>query len=886
MIRYCKLLSLGTALAWMAVGHVHAKNEPETGSKMDSQDIKVWIDDLDHPSFEKREAASRKLWEVGEKARSMLEELVDGKSPESAYRARQLLHKLDLFIRPDTNPELVKLIEEYQTASAVSRKSLFQKIRALRAWPQLLRLYAEEKDPYIRKTYASSMSAIAMQSAREEIIKGDDDKALEILKMAPRDTSGLNALAYFYWLRGTIQEEWKKAAETEGKDAAMWRLAMARAMGDLPAAMREAELADDRTTSAAMAALMGDPIPWLMSSGEFKRNEHNRILPLYLELARKRWLGQEIDDLVLRELSGKLSSNSTRIKGLAMNSLFLLNRTELAESALEKSSPVNAFNHYLALERIDEALAIMGLNEDVSKNGAWIDKLVGFLESNNLEDGFAGSRQSEQLVTYIGFLDSRGLVDEGFDLLAPRFMKLAKKHEEVFVGLISELLVKIGGAPTLGHRLASEWAGEDEGRWDQLRLAVFDADVNGEKWWRWMVKLDPKVSFDERMRGLLTLYRIGPDPKRMRESWMQRAWKHIDDQGEGAGELLAIVSQLEATVGHVEGSLRAWDALPDDQKDIVYWVQRMMHLSAADRWGDAADTILKIMDDSAKSGRVAPAELHAYAASALRKAKRNQEAQKHDRLAEKLSLGQTETMMRVANGYAYGLDYERANIWWERMLIFAEANDEDFASFSLIYGESLIHQGEWSKAASIMEVVTASHAESNYGLPFPLSYMHQRLKADVCRALSRLPEDREASVELLRDTHQRYMTDGVLADFFYPALRQEGLVKYHDEWFEKTWSHFEKSLQKYPRAHNTCNTAAWFGSRAQRQLEKSEKYLKSALDEYPYQPAYLDTMAEIQFAKGDRKSALTWSKRSINYEPDQAELRRQHYHFLADPMPK
>ena len=61
-------------------------------------------------------------------------------------------------------------------------------------------------------------------------------------------------------------------------------------------------------------------------------------------------------------------------------------------------------------------------------------------------------------------------------------------------------------------------------------------------------------------------------------------------------------------------------------------------------------------------------------------------------------------------------------------------------------------------------------------------------------------------------------------------------------------------------------------------------------DEY----SYLDTMAEIQFGKGNREKALEWSSRAVNFTTgddglsgnESFLLRRQHEHFRVDPLPR
>jgi predicted Zn-dependent protease len=92
-------------------------------------------------------------------------------------------------------------------------------------------------------------------------------------------------------------------------------------------------------------------------------------------------------------------------------------------------------------------------------------------------------------------------------------------------------------------------------------------------------------------------------------------------------------------------------------------------------------------------------------------------------------------------------------------------------------------------------------------------------------------------------------------------------------------------IRLYPQSDNTRNTAAWFASRALRRLDEAATHLKAALAARPEQPAYLDTMAEILFAQGQRSKALEWSARAVNFEPSDPMIRRQHERFRADPLP-
>ena len=49
---------------------------------------------------------------------------------------------------------------------------------------------------------------------------------------------------------------------------------------------------------------------------------------------------------------------------------------------------------------------------------------------------------------------------------------------------------------------------------------------------------------------------------------------------------------------------------------------------------------------------------------------------------------------------------------------------------------------------------------------------------------------------------------------------------------------------------------------------------------------YLDTIAELKFAQGNRKAALEWSQRSVSFAPFEDMIRSQHDRFRTAPLPK
>ena len=68
------------------------------------------IEQLADESFAVRERATRELWGRGEAVMPELKRALLSEDPEVAYRARELIDKIDLGILPDTSPEIQELV--------------------------------------------------------------------------------------------------------------------------------------------------------------------------------------------------------------------------------------------------------------------------------------------------------------------------------------------------------------------------------------------------------------------------------------------------------------------------------------------------------------------------------------------------------------------------------------------------------------------------------------------------------------------------------------------------------------------------------------------------------------------------------------------------------
>jgi tetratricopeptide (TPR) repeat protein len=857
---------------------------PVTGST----DLKIdaLLRGLADENFRIREQASQELWELGEAALPALRKATSSSDPEQAFRARDLLRKIQLHITPETDPSVILLVESYQKASPDEKASLIGKMRGKRAWRQMLKLYAAEKDAKLRERLRPVMSAVATRAAQERLMADDARGAREFLEMAPADAASLLALAEFHRSNGTLEQELARANGADHKTV-LWRMALQRASGNAAAARDEALAAGDKTTAAVMAALAGDPLPFLH---EMSDNDAESPAGAYASIAAKRWQGEKARKADLDLLARTIYSRDPGDQVRALAALFLLGEVELAEPAFTKAQPLAAFRHFESLERIPEALRALGLDPAKPAYKTWVEKHLNRMTKEDAFEQTEASDDGDQLLAMANFLERRGLHETALQAFSEPLAAMAKEDPAAFQEFLGRMFGNrdtLSGAPRLARMIGATWAGADEARWEDLRVAVFGDDENSREWWNWLAEVQPDSSPSVRFDAFIALKAMGQDRQGLREKWMKMLWKSLEKADQGQRQaLVERIAELAAETGDVATSLKAWDQLPPEGRDKIFWGLQIVHLTAAERWNDAAEVILKQIKTITDAKQEPTADLHAYAAATLRAANRLEEAARHDRWADRLALGNAAIALRAGNGYAFGRDYKRAAEWWKRAAMQADPDSEEFIQATLLYANAMLEQDKWQETASISEIVAAIYAGNEYQFSNQLPLMRQRLQADMGRALARLTVDRSNSLSTLTHCHRIFASDGSLADFFFPALRKVGLIKEHDEWFLDSWNKMEKVIALYPDCDNSHNTAAWFAARAMRKLDAAERHARKALDMSPCQSAYLDTMAEIQFARGRREKALEWSRLAVNYTPEDVMLRRQHERFRSEPFPR
>ena len=118
-------------------------------------------------------------------------------------------------------------------------------------------------------------------------------------------------------------------------------------------------------------------------------------------------------------------------------------------------------------------------------------------------------------------------------------------------------------------------------------------------------------------------------------------------------------------------------------------------------------------------------------------------------------------------------------------------------------------------AAAFAEVDAMQYLKGRSTFINPVSFIRKRFIADLYRGLALHEEgNQEEANKLFRSSFEILNGDGILADDYFPLLRGAGLIEEHDRNFRIVYERLAKSIEAYPKAHNTYNSAAWMASRA------------------------------------------------------------------------
>lgn len=902
------------AFAWLLVLFVLLSLETQAkdaqdGSRQDP--VEQLAAKLGDESFSVREQTMDALWKLGQKALPALRQVEASDDIEASERAKELILYISAGLLFDSPEEVKEIVLGFFQSNENGKIINTHKLLKLGEWEQVVYLARLEKDAEMRDKMAKYSWSKIRPIMLRAIAESNQERVDEILALFGDIEFFMPIRAFYYCYTDTLQQQLEQAEASEENNIATWKMWLHRANGNTEAAIKEAQQANKPEVADLLRVLNGNAKPWLERSA----HRGNSITQWGAEVQQLRLQGKEDEASDMsqqwRQIVGNRPVAEQVIRCLAVNGF----RDE-ALTLLQNSDEDAAFAFYNIYEMPEHSLKLLGIGENAKPPYTqWVDERVKNLEDKNGED-----ESIEQLVKLSSFLYERGEYDHARDVLTPMMKLFANQEEDeeeqsAWGEQITYLLAY--GQGTLAVHFAKQRINQGELEDDVIveigKILLSHWSPSSEHFeclWTQLRKRNPddiSKTLDEvgLIAGLL------PDPQgqinKIHDEMLQEAGKRDQSFKQ---QMITILYELCLLRNDIIKASLMLDTHADfiedsvtDKMDISYQLMR---------WEQVEPSLeASIREDPSDAINLMKWQI------ALSKLGKAEEAEKVFNRALLQTLGEPRSL--IVLGY-YLLDTGFQDKAVELWLLAAAMSDLDGddnipvarndlnslgdytrAIMTLAnYGEVLFRRNDWQRAAAISEMYANSvmSGESPAGLH---TCLKARYQAEFCRGMLLLQQGRKSEALRRLKIAQRLVTgNGVLADDFFPSIRNKIPEKTYDRWFDENFTHIQAACEKFPNSHNAHNTAAWLAARAVKNLDEAHAHAKKAVGMRPSQGAYLDTMAEVWFARGERNKAMEWSKKAIAASISNAqgsprslgmvyanfrELNKQYHHFKNDPLP-
>ena len=858
--------------------------------------LKTLVADLGNESYPVRVTATFELWSKGTEVLPLLESVVSSGEPEEAARARDLIRKIRVGLTPESNLTHIALIEKYDTADPKERRKIVADLKSDGAFLLLLKLYESEADPATLREIAQEMTGVAIRAAYVLLAAADPDysRVREVLEMGRAEPGQLMALADFHRVQGTLKQELERARKNRKESGHLWRSYLLAADNRPLEAAREAESGGFSDEAARWRLLAGDPVPWVQRAEIPPHQIVPESLDAYRDAVRGLWEDRPVPRGFVTELSEGISDGMDDESWHSIAVLYALGARAEGDAACQRISPIKAFRFLETSERVDEALRLIEIDPESPDFANWLEPRLVTL----VNDPENAEQSIEELKAVGGFMERRGLSGEAAKICVPHLLELSEKDPDWFCDLIgdlfesddrdrqnrlSEAVLKAGVA----------FAGDDPGRIAMVRASLLTEDALSVVLWDYLARTHPDIGLEDHLRLAATLLGKLPDSAGLAEAWWKKNLAAAPDAAVPDDSLrwmlmlrLAIAQEDIGRYLEVEKLIETLDVKIDDDDELMEGFQRTgRRLQYQIYVGDAKQAL----EEYQKAYGSTPNSVDQLVTQAVmnRKIGNEKEARRLEGRMERLVLGQSHIMTIVAAVYASEGDFVRSGEWLKRSAMMSTNSDEVFIKACYLLSEDAKYDGDWRLSAALDEVSLFSFVMmGEIAFETPSLLLRMRNMVEVARALALAKEGKKKqALAQLEPLTEDAFDDPSMADFFFEAFRENGLHEIHDQWFEAGWRRYTSVIDRYPDSSNTLNTGAWVASRANRRLDDAQRFVERALELEPMQSAYLDTRAEVSFAKRDREAAVKFSDLAKLHTFDVSELLRQNQRFRSEPFP-
>jgi len=924
--------ALWIAFSFLLIGWVedppHSPPSPEV--------IAEAILQLGDEDFAAREAAMRKLWEYGDAAAEALIAARNGSDPEIRYRAELVLRQLELGIRPDTPPEIATQIARYQSGDANQQRQAIAWLESRGVVNTLLALSRRETDQNLKSQLQVAIARLA-QDAIPVFVAGRRWKEAEELAIGYRETGEIDptlTLARFYWSAGKIEDGIQRLEGKPGGDPPPRHLADLAALKALDGKWADAiALATRLPGSGNSAAYLVAAQDWKalahappISASEPDVAELKRLSSqaLLFELAGdKARADTSFDELVKLRTPEMLIARKRRWT----TRLLILERFDDAFQWLEADDPTLAATLRIRRQEFRELAELLNWNHTPAFDDAWLNSLPTKPEQPRETQYDLAMLSARALVVCGRRDDARRILDtlsrqplpersRGIQHTLLAYAALEADQWDRFLDF-AEIALKEADTNTFWQRISAQqgvtarlWQAYFEGSdfHEQLRLRVTQiAQLSG-------IRRAPRID-PEDLKLLLTeaessIESLTPAARPARTKLVAEAClRH--GRREQAMHLLQRLAESDPAAALQLGDLAASDEKNDEA---AWWYQsswetslrKVRESTAAAPAAAAKARIPRRGRDGAEPEGEAPAE---YVS---------------DLGPERFAIPPlTKNRDKLLALYLYGLHTPgEEGRELKRMALALVPNAEMY----LAVADGLQQRGLRDDARAIHELVaciaplgSTSHATATSHL----AGLAGRTESDPARVAQRWQQARvlalltggtftlpESYLELPRSMYlaqaRAALAEGRLEDYrdavtaigralpgdmkayetLYPLLMEKGHAEEAAKLFDDSYQRHRRLVDDFPESATFLNQLAWLCAISRRRLDEALALAEQAVQLQPEQAAFVDTLAEVHFQRGDLAKAVEFSRRAVELAPRSAEMKRRLKHFEEDELPK
>ncbi len=877
---------------------VHA-NDAETPT-LTADEVAEQVRLLGDDDFFVREGATRRLWESGpDVARAALEKARNSGDREVVFRAERILWNFDHGILVGTPPEVIRLVGRFQTNNDSVKREVVRELARLgqiRTLTALLRNTSEQaKRGVLAQQVASSVSTVLPRLLAED----RHDETLDWLDLAA-EVAGAPAVRNrdaFLLVHGGLAE---RIATTEqsfdpkepSKSLARELVRMHLAAGNVAVTTKYLDAADDKGLVQEVALRSGD---WATLAEEAWVPGDPGYEQLGFRAVFARLAG---DDTGLEKAAGELQKHANEHperRWVSAEALLLAERTDDAVEVFRGlPSSLAAFELECARGRYRRAFADLGVALNPAEAAEadpplrtvekWFDDEVAAAGGNPNKLQAAVARG---IVVLREVVRARGR-KAGTPLLerirrVAENPQVARQYSVVQVAgeigdrsvafeVATELLLKLkeDGDPRILGPLFDDREATVFALWWSRRRRVIEErlDESAVESLEWADDVLGGRSPDDELAAICeSLANFGErqQDSAVRLRWIKAAAEIAYDRGEYelAAKCFAPVvagsagSTQLVFAGDVEAKAKDWTGG-------ARFYERAAEANRADVLAPMLHWLALVEAGQVEQGKklVARSRLLPLGNLGLRSTRASDLV---DRGFVEEAKRDWEIVLRIGSQS----EFEGENAWAVQLTFarFGNALSDD---------EPLRAADYWQQY--LVHFVKTNSAYTEVRRYLAVGHLARRVRARGLVQAGRIEE----AMDEARRAHAVWPGNIELALRLVPVLEEKEHEREADAVFDLVHADALRRAEDFPENAGAQNDLAWLNAKCSRRLDEALKHARQAVAAEPDSVAYLDTLAEVHFQRGDRDEAVALAERCVAMDPRGEHYRDQLKRFRAE----